>query len=248
MNLLQAELNYYLRSPIIWIILALSAFVSAWSFLLSVELFTTLQVKFAGMSDAPTITKGIIFPLIGAESKILIIIVSIIGGLSFARYTETYSLHLVTNSLLTDTQIIKQKYIAIFLISLLFIVPTIAAIVSLVFISKIQIYTISIAILGLLLLMIWMLAISMLISIFVSNTGFSILLCIVIFMGLLLISQSDLDSSWGKNWIQVFSPFYHFKQFTNDYLPLSSICYFAVGSILSLWLVKIRLMHKRYML
>lgn len=248
MNLFQAELKYYLRSPIIWVILALSAFISAWSFLLSVEIFTTLQVKFVGMSDAPTIANGIIYPLIGAQSKILIIIVSIIGGLSFARYSETISSHLISNSQLSASQVIKHKFMALLLISFLFIFPTIAAIVSLVFMTKIHIFTISVAILGLLLLMIWMLALALLISSFVKNTGFSILLCIVVFLGLLLLSQSSFDNSWGKNWIQVFSPFYHFKQFTNDYVPYSSLMYFIVGSLLSLWLAKIRFVHNRYML
>lgn len=248
MTLYQAELKYYLRSPIIWLIVAVSAFIAAWSFLLSIELFTALQVKFAAMSDAPTIVQGIIFPLISAQSKLLILIVSIVAGLSFARLSHNNSWPLISSAQITDWKIIQHKYLAILLICLIFILPTVIAILSLVLIVGLQFLPVFIALVGLLLLLFWMLALGLLLSSLVNNTGFAILLCIVVFMLFWLLSQSSIDAQWGKNWIQVFSPFYHFKQFTSDYIPFSSIFYFVVGMALCLWATKIRLIQKRYYL
>lgn len=248
MTLYQAELKYYLRSPVIWLIVAVSAFIAAWSFLLSIELFTTLQVKFAGMSDAPTIVQGIVFPLLSAQSKILIIIVAIVAGLSFSRLSNNNSWSLITSAQMSDWKIIQHKYLAVLFVCLIFILPAIVAILSLMFIVGLQILPVFIALVGLLLLLLWMLALGLLLSSLVNNTGFAILLCIVSFMLLWLLSQSAIDAEWGKNWIQVFTPFYHFKQFTTDTISWASVFYFLTGTVLFLWMTKIRLMQKRYCL
>ncbi len=248
MTLYQAELKYYLRSPIIWLIVAVSAFIAAWSFLLSIELFTALQVKYAGMSDAPSIVQGIVFPLLSAQSKILIIVVAIIAGLSFSRLSQNQSWSLISSAQMSDWKIIQHKYLAILFVCLIFILPTIAAVLSLMFIAGLPLLPVFIALVGLLLLLLWMLALGLLLSSLVDNTGFAILLCIVSFMMLWLLSQSAVDAQWGKNWVQVFTPFYHFQQFTTDYIPLASVFYFVTGTVLFLWMTKIRLIQKRYSL
>ena len=246
MTVFQAELKYFFRSPIIWLILAFSAFVSAWSFLLTVDLFTTLQVKFASMSDAPSITQGIIYPLLKAQAKILMVVVAIIGGLSFARLADINAWSLLMGAGCGELKLVRQKYWALVLVLLIFILPSLLAIVSLVFMADIQWWPVILAIGGLLLLLLWMTAIAMLVSSFVNNSGFAILLNLVLFMLLLLFAQSVNDVSWGKNWIEVLSPYYHFIQFQSSYISWATVLYFVLGVLLSLWFVSIRLKHKRH--
>lgn len=248
MTLFKAELKYYLRSPIIWIIVSLSAFVSAWSFLLAMDLFTAMQVKFAGMTDAPTILEGIIFPVISAQAKLLILLVPIIAGLSFSRLHTNNGWSLVNAYALSELNFIKHKYLAVLLVSVIFIAPSFMAVFILAFITHISLWPILFAMIGLLLLLMWMLALCMYISSLVANSGFSILLCLVVLMMLWVVSFSGLDASWGKNWIQVISPQYHFQRFLTPYLPFSSILYFIAGVIFYCWAIKIRLIHKRYVL
>lgn len=228
--------------------MALSTFVSGWSFLLSIELFTTMQLKFAGMSDAPTIVQAIIYPVISAQAKLLIVIVAIVAGLSFSRLAHNNGWSLVIGAQYTEWTIIKHKYLAILFITLIFIVPTTLATVSLMMMASLPVLPIIIALMGLLLLVMWMLALAMYLSCLVSNTGFAILLCIVVLMFLWLLSQSSIDSVWGKNWLQVLSPYYHFQQFTSAYISLAAMIYFIAGTIICLWATKIRLIHKRYSL
>jgi len=247
-NIFQADLKYYLRSPIIWLILAMSTFISAWSFLLSIEIFTVMQVKFAGMADAPTIMQGIVHPVIAAQAKSLILIVSIIAGLSFARLSHNNGWFLIKGYNQSEFHLIGQKYLSIFLVCLIFIIPSMLAIFSLVVITGIKILPIIIAICGLLLLLLWMLALAMYISSLVANTGFSILLCIVVLMVLWTLSASSVDASWGKNWLQVLSPQYHFQQFFTSFVSYASLFYFVAGIILCVWATRIRLIHKRYLL
>jgi ABC-type transport system involved in multi-copper enzyme maturation permease subunit len=248
MTLCQAELKYYLRSPIMWLILAFTAIISAWSFLLSIDVFTTLQVKFAGMSDAPTITQGIIIPMLLAQSKLIIAVVAIIAGLSFSRLSDNGSWFLITNSQLSEWQIIYQKYSALLLITIIFILPTILALGCLCLLTSVQFVPMALSMLGLLLLIMWMAALTMWISSFVNNSGFSILLCLFVLLFLWVLSQSSVESEWGKNWLQVLSPFYHFNRFNSDYLSFSSLFYFVFGTVINLYLIKIRLIQKRYLL
>ncbi|MCF6288378.1 MAG: hypothetical protein L3J53_03970 [Proteobacteria bacterium] len=248
MTLFQAELKYYLRSPIIWLIVTLMAFISAWSFLLSIEIFTSLQVKFSGMSDAPTILQGIIYPVLAAQSKIIIVVVAIIAGLSFARLNNNHAWILLLGAQRSELKIVWQKYIAILLVSLIFIAPAILAIICLSVIVGLDFLPILVVILGLLLLLMWLLSVAMLLSSLVNNTGFAVLLVIVVFMVFWLMSQATLGQEWGKNWLQVLSPFYHFQQFMSNQLTYAAIFYFFSGIFLGLWATKLRLMHKRYSL
>jgi len=248
MNIFQAEIKYYLRSPLIWVVVALSSFISAWSFLLAIDIFTTMQVKFAGMTDAPTIVQGIIIPVISAQSKLLLLIAPIIAGLSFARLSSNNGWTLINANLSSEFSYVKQKYTAIFSLSLIFLIPSLVGIILLVIMAKISIYQLSFAFLGLLLLMMWMLSLCMYISSLINNSGFAILMCLVILLVLWVLSFSGIDATWGKNWIQVFSPQYHFQKFLTPYVPYSSFVYFIAGTVFSLWATKIRLIHKRYVL
>lgn len=248
MTLFQSEIKYFLRSPLIWLILSLTAFLSAWSFLLSIELFTTLQVKFAGMSDAPTITQGILTPFISSQAKILVFITSIIGGLSFARLSHNNGWSLLHLTQYSEFRIVWQKYSALIAVCFLFISPALLAVVSLSIISGIQWLPVIVMSSGLVLLMLWMLALTMMLSSFFSNSGFAILLSLIVLMALLLITQSGLGAEWGKNYLQIISPFYQFFQFTKNTIPITSIAYFVFGITLFLFIVKVRIMHKRYVL
>ncbi|VAW33584.1 hypothetical protein MNBD_GAMMA01-471 [hydrothermal vent metagenome] len=248
MSIFQAELKYFLRSPIIWLIMAISAFISAWSFLLSIELFTVMQVKFASMSDAPTIMQGIIYPVIAAQAKLLILIVAIVAGLSFARLSHNNGWILIQTYRQSELHLIRQKYLAILLICLIFVIPSTLAIVSLAIIANLNIMPVIIAVCGLILLLMWMLALAMYISSLLTNTGFAILLCIVVLLTFWLLAQSSLDVVWGKNWLQALSPQYHFQQFLSSHVSVASLFYFVFGTIILLLAVRIRLIHTRYLL
>lgn len=248
MTVFQAELKYYLRSPIIWLIAAISAFLSAWSFLLAIELFTSMQVKFAGMTDAPTLVQGIIFPVLAAQAKLMLIIVPIIAGLSFSRLQNYNGWTMVNVYAFSELHFIKQKYLALLLIALIFIAPMSLAILILSFMTEISLMPVLYGLIGLLLLLMWMLALCMYISSLISNSGFAILMCLFVLLMLWVFSISVVDSHWGKNWIQVISPNYHFSNFLSSYLSFSSILYFGAGIFFSLWATKIRIIHKRYLL
>jgi ABC-type transport system involved in multi-copper enzyme maturation permease subunit len=228
--------------------MALTAFVSAWSFLLTLEIFTSLQVKFAGMSDAPTIIQGIVYPVIAAQAKLSILIVSIIAGLSFSRLNNNNGWFLINSQQLSEWNVITQKFLAILLISLMFMLPSMLAILVLTIMAELNTLPFVLASCGLLLLLIWMLALSMYVSSLVNNTGFAMLLSIVILLMLWLLAQSSVGAEWGKNWLQALSPQYHFQQFSSVYLSSASLLYFLVGTVLALWATQIRLIHRRRLL
>lgn len=246
MSLLKLEITYFLRSPVIWIIVALMAFITAWSFLLAVELFTSMQVQFAGMSDAPTIMQGIVFPVIFAQAKLSILIVSIVAGLSFSRLHNDNGWFLILSSPQSGFSTVIQKYFAILTIIGVFLIPFVSAMCFMYMLSDISSYQLFVAFSGLILLNLWMSAFAILISAFINNSGFSILLNMVLLFGMWGMSASVLDDSWGKNWLQTLSPQYHFKQFLAENLSLSSVYFFVSGIVILLWLTSLRLHNKRY--
>ncbi|HFC30528.1 MAG TPA: hypothetical protein ENJ44_05745 [Oceanospirillales bacterium] len=248
MNIFKAELKYYLRSPLIWLVAALFAFISAWSFLMAIEIFSRMQIKFAGMSDAPTISQGIIFPVIATIAKLSLLIVAIVGGLSFSRYQQNNGWSLIHAYQKSHFRFILQKFMADALVCLLFVLPAILSVIILAIMAKISLAAIFVAIIGLIFLLLWMLSLILFLSSLSNNSGFAILLGLVILVLLWSLSHSTLDASWGKNWLQVLSPQYHFLQFLGSSLSFASIFYFLSGILLMLWAISIRLTHKRMIL
>ena len=200
------------------------------------------------MSDAPTITQEILTPYLSSQAKILVFITSIIGGLSFSRLNHNNGWELLHGAQRSAFKLMVQKYLALVVVCLLFITPALLATVSLIIVSLNPWLQVVILMLGLVLLMLWMLALTMMLSSFVKNSGFAILLSLIVLMTLLLITQSSLGDEWGKNWLQLFSPFFHFIQLSKNRIPITSIYYFLFGIIMFLWIAKIRIVHKRHTL
>lgn len=232
----------------IWVVMAVFAFVSAWFFLMSTELFMTIQTRFAGMSDAPTVMSGIVFPMITMQAKLSVFIVSIISGLSFSRLQHENGWFLILSNPQSEILTVGQKYIAGLFVSILFQMPLIFALGFLGFQSTLPFLPLSIALAGLFFLIAWMAAFALFISTWVNNSGFSILLNIIGLLALWSLSNSVLDSSWGKNWMGLLSPQYHFRQYLTDKLALESIYYFLMGTAVLLFAASVRLQHRRYKL
>ncbi len=248
MTLYQAELKYYLRSGLIWFVAAIFAFISAWSFLLLLDLYNQNQVKFAGMTDAPNIYEGIIFPAIQTQAMLMIVVVSILGGLCFARLYQNNGWSFIQQSQHSEIKIILNKFMAVFTVSILFIIPLLIASLLLVFFTNLSILPLLIASLGLILLLFWMLSWSLFISSLSQNLGFAILMSLILLIMFWMLSQTSLDASWGKNWIISFSPQYHFQQFFGSYLSYASLFYFGFGTLILLLACQIRIIQKRSLL
>ena len=248
MNLFKAELSFYLRSPVIWIIMALVALFSAWSMLMSVEVYTGVQVKFANMADAPSITQGVFYPIISSQVLVMVFVVAIVGGLSFSRLSQNNAWVLLIGSQKSDWINVLHKYSALITVVLLFLLPGLLAIYTLLLMTEVPLIPIIIALLGLLLLMMWMLALSLFISSLVNNTGFAILLNLLILSVLFYFSQSVLGDQWGKSWLQSLSGFSHFSLFLSPTIGLSSLLYFIFGTLVFLMAATARISHKRYQL
>jgi ABC-type transport system involved in multi-copper enzyme maturation permease subunit len=244
-NLFQAELKYFLRSPMIWLVAALFAFMTAWSFLLLLDLFNQNQVKFAGMSDAPNLYEGIVFPAFQTQAKLMMVVAAILGGLSFSRLYQNNAWSFIQQSQISTHRMILNKMAALVLVSVIFIFPLLVASLLLIGFNDLNLFPFIIISCGFMLLTFWMLAVSMFISSLSHNSGFAILLSLVFLILLWILSQSNLDASWGKNWIVSFSPQYHFNQFFASYLSYASVFYFIFSSIILLWLCQIRVIQKR---
>ncbi|MCB1594953.1 MAG: hypothetical protein KDI76_08555, partial [Xanthomonadales bacterium] len=155
MSLYQLELRHFFRSPLIWIIMSISAFIGAWTFLMAIELFSVIQVKFAGMSDAPTIVQAVVFPVISSQAKISMIIVAIISGLSFARLQQQNGWFLIFSIAKSEWNLTLQKYLGGIVIVLLFLLPAFIAMLALIILADLQMKLVITALLGLILFVCW---------------------------------------------------------------------------------------------
>lgn len=245
MNHFQAEKVYFFRKPLIFVIFALLSLTFSWGFLSLIDVFQANQIKFSGMTDAPSVLEAVVFQALQWQVKLLLVLCSIIGGLTYARWNQN-NLHsfYLQSSQSTPHWVLSKFAFAIFLM-LIFSLPSLLQIFY-VYVKAEQ-FSIRIvsALCGWLLVLAWMIAFTQFISSLLKNSAFAILLNIVVLGFSWFIGFSLTDNSWGKNWIQVLSPSYQFQQFLTVQISLASVVYFLFGIGILLLATTLVLKHRR---
>ncbi len=107
------ELRSLMLSPLAWALLAVVQGVTAWLFMVQIDLFMQLQPRLNVISDTPGVTDLIVAPLLGKAALVVLLTLPILSMrlLSEEFRAETFSLLL--SSPVSMTQITLGKYLGL---------------------------------------------------------------------------------------------------------------------------------------
>lgn len=115
------ELRSLFLSPLAWTILAVVQGLSAWFFLLYVDLFLQLQAQLAALPEGPGLTSIVVAPLYSSMAIVLLLIVPLLTMRLVSEERRAQTLSLLLSAPLSMTEIVLGKFLGIFTFVLLMI-------------------------------------------------------------------------------------------------------------------------------
>jgi ABC-type transport system involved in multi-copper enzyme maturation permease subunit len=248
MNITQKDFYMTWRRPLIWLVLALLSFILAWLFWQLLDRYSQLQLSLQVLPNPPSITEALWVPYVLTLAKLLVLLVALTAGFSFAqeRAQKTLWYLLINRTKFAPLVIAKttaQWPIFIWIWLQLAVVAALLATGG--SINGLQMLSGAI---GLSLLLIWLMALGQLISSYCQSTGTAVLLNVVVFVLLWMLNGESMGEDFGLNWLSLVSPVHHLQWFCAAEVSVSSLLYFIGGSGVFMWLTTRQLKRLRQLI
>ena len=222
----------------VWLILAVLSFVVSWLFLHMLDRYLALQPELLQLSAPPNITEALLLPLSQNLIKVMLLVVAVTAGNSVAQErqdgTVNYILRAPVKAWFNLPIMDKFKshlWLVAFPVLMLIIVAGLLDLGA--EIDWLMVFALSLA---MVLCCAWLIGLALWLSSLSNQSGFAVLLTLVVFMVLWIIGgQSALDD-YGINWLNLILPEQHFNWLSQGQINLSSLLYFIGGTGFFLWL------------
>jgi ABC-2 type transport system permease protein len=107
------ELKSLFLSPLAWALLAVLQFILAWSFLVQIEGFQSVQPRLLGLEGAPGLTDLVATPLLGTAAGLMLLLIPLLSMRLISEEYRSGSFALLLSSPLSMTQIVLGKYLGL---------------------------------------------------------------------------------------------------------------------------------------
>ncbi|WP_162846842.1 ABC transporter permease [Marinicella litoralis] len=236
MNITKKDIGSLWRSPLLWVVLSLIAFIAAWLLWQRLDRYIGLQASFATLPSPPNITHALWVPFILTLAKLLLLIIAMTTAKAFAEERAHKTLWYLLINKQTYYHVVWAKFKAQWMI-LLFVWGQLSVAAFLLATGGELNWTQSlVGLFGISLFTLWFVSLGMLISSFCQSTGTAVLLSSVVFVLLWVIGGESVGQEFGLNWLHLISPVQHLKWFCQGEISLSSLFYFIGGGIVLLLL------------
>ncbi len=244
MNLFGKEIRLLMRTPGVWLMLAVLLFTVNWVFWQMLDAFLQQQVEWADLPQAPTVLDALASPYALSVAQALLLLVALLTGLSFAQEKQQGTLALLLCSGRSDGYLLWHKAAAAWCIGALMCALFISTLMILLDGGgQLPLAWLGWLSLGCVLLLLWLVALGLWLSLLCQSGATAVLLNVVVFIGLWMLGHNQLSAEWGTSWMQVASPYHHFKLWSQGRFSWTSLWYFVVGA--AVFLAAARLQMKR---
>ena len=107
------ELRSLILSPLAWALLAVVQGVTAWLFMVQIDLFMQLQPRLNVISDTPGVTDLIVAPLLGKAALVVLLTLPILSMRLLSEEFRAGTFSLLLSAPVSMTQITLGKYLAL---------------------------------------------------------------------------------------------------------------------------------------
>jgi len=227
----------------LWLILAVLSFVVSWLFLHMLDRYLALQPELLKLSAPPSITEALLIPLSQNLIKIMLLVVAVTAGNSVAQErqdgTVNYVLRIPVRQGLNYPIVDKFKshmWLVVFPVLMTIMVAGLLRLG-----AEIDWLMVFALILAMVLCCAWLIALALWLSSLTNQSGFAVLLTLVVFMMLWVIGGQTALDDYGINWLNLVLPEQHFNWLSHGQINLSSLLYFMGGTGLFLWMAHCRI-------
>lgn len=223
----------FVRSPGLWLVMALLSFVAAWMFWLVVDRYVQLQTHFGQMQHLPSVTIHLLLPFFKTIAQLMMLVVAVLLGAAVAREKDQGTWLAVKEQC---HRWLWGQWLSAWFVSFLLFVVLLLACVGLAGASTLQWPLLALGWLALLLLVAWLKSVAMWVSTWSNQAGTTTLLALVVFVLWWQMGQNQTLAQYGANWLALLSPQKHFDWLLSGQLNASSLLFFVVGTCVFLGL------------
>ncbi len=248
MNITSKDIKTLWRSPVIWLLLAIISFILAWLLWQMIDRYNSMQLSFQSLPNPPTITTALWLPFVMTFAQLLLLLVAMTAGYSFAmeRSQRTLWYLLINRDSFMSVVVAKLKaqlWLLVFVMLHLLLAAWLLAAG-----GALDWWQVAFGAVGLVMLVFWLIALGQLLSSYCRSSGVAILINLVVF-GLLWMLGSDPGSQgYGLNWLLLLSPLTHLKWLCEGQVAIASMLYFLAGAAVFMWLTAKQLGRLRRLL
>lgn len=234
MSVFGKELRNLLRSPVLWLMMALLSFVTAWMCWQMLDRYLSLQYQLSQLPYPPAISQTLWQPMLLMLAKVMILLVALVSaGVMTRERAEQTTLYLLLSQR-SAWSVVTHKFMAAMLL-LLYLWLHLLLIWALLetggSLNGWQVFT---GVTGISLTLIWMLSLGMLIAVHNSSMAAASLMTVLVLAGLWVLGAGSYASEFGLSWLSLWSPAHHLKWLLSAELSVSSLVYFVGGTWLFL--------------
>jgi gliding motility-associated transport system permease protein len=224
------ELRSLFLSPLGWAILAIISGLSAYFFLLYVDLYLQLQPKLSANENAPGIADIIVAPLFSTAASILLLVTPLLTMRLISEERRSQTLSLLISAPISMTEIILGKFLGIFsfvllLLSIIALMP-----LSLLLGNSLDMALFASGLLGLVLLMATFCSIGLYISTLSSHPSIAAIATFAVLL-LLWIINFAATGSGGNGVLDYLSLLSHYQPLLQGVFSSTDIFYYLLLTI-----------------
>ncbi len=239
------ELRSLMLSPLAWAVLAVVQGVTAWLFLVQIDLFMQMQPRLSTLRDTPGVTDLIVAPLLGKAALVLLLTLPILSMRLLSEEFRGGTFSLLLSAPVSMTQITLGKYLGLlgFLGILLLLVALMP--LSLLAGGGLDMGTLSAALLGTALVAAGLAAIGLFLSSLTSRPAVAATATYGVFLFLWMAHNTGSAGEQGSGLFNWLSLAYHYQFLLKGLVRSSDLVYFALLVGLPLILTIQRLDNRR---
>ncbi len=241
MNITQKDFFVIWRRPLMWLVLALLSFIGAWLFWQLLDRYSSVQLSLQALPNPPSITQALWVPFILTVAKLLMLLIAMTSGLSFAQERAQKTTWYLLINRIRFFGVVSAKMKAQWPIFIWIWLQLLVVVMLLSTGGEVNSIQMIIGGIGLSLYVLWLMALGQLISSYCESTGTAVLLNFVVFVLIWMLGGDVLNESYGLNWLSLVSPVHHLQWFAEGEVSLSSLIYFLGGCGLFMWLTAMQL-------
>lgn len=233
----QKELKYLWGRPRLWLILSVLAFVVSWLFLHMLDRYMALQPELLKLSAPPDVTTALLQPLSQTLIKVMLLVVAVTAGNAIAQERQEGTLNYVlraNHNRLSRLPIVAKFISHLWLIVFpLLLLALVAGLLSMA--AEVDWLLVFSMMLAMVLCCVWLIALALWLSSLSNQSGFAVLMTLVVFIALWVMGGQSVLDEYGINWLNVILPKQHVNWLSQGQINLSSIIYFIGGTGFFLW-------------
>ncbi len=229
MNILWRDVKLTGRRPSYWLTLAAMSFLSGWIALVMTDMALSQADTAQTLLDV-SVTRKLVLPFFSFFALLSLVLVAVLAGQLVAAERAAGDLLVLLDNGLGDARVLMQKLCALLLLMVPLALPLAMTLWGWSMAAVLDWQLVGWNLMAWVLLLLWSASLCLWLSMRITQSGLAALMGLVLLALLWLMGRPGSGQEWGKNWLQAFSPRYHFEWLQHGVVPISSLLFFIGGA------------------